>query len=124
MEKMVSSNLKKQEQKKKFKSALILIILFLILGNQSLAQETSNIPKNQWTKGTSIDCRNNVTICSSKIVDPSSAAQTGDCIHCCSGADVFDKGRKCFNYCICECSLKANPEGTNTKKLCTKKKKK
>ena len=82
------------------------------------------IPKNGWKKKASITCRSNVVTCSDQITEEGNEEQTNACVSCCTGSSVFDEGKKCLNYCTCECSLKSNPTGKNTKKLCKRKRKK
>lgn len=79
-------------------------------------------PKNGFIKNVSSVCKSLTSTCSNEILEVGDTDQTKNCVTCCDGEEILNQGEKCFNYCICECSLKANPTSPNTRKLCKKKK--
>ena len=103
----------------------LIFLISLLLVSFCLPSFAAKPAKNQWTKLVSETCKTETNICSNNISETGSTDQTKSCIKCCTeGIEPALADENCFNYCTCECSLKANPKGANTHKLCSNRKKK
>ena len=102
----------------------IIVLTLALLISFSLPSFAAKPAKNQWTKLVSETCKTETNTCSNNISDTGNTDQTKSCISCCASDESIGSDESCFNYCTCECSLKANPKGANTHKLCSNRKKK
>ena len=105
----------------KRKFFLSLVFLFVCFSSVTAVVQAAKKPKNQWAKVVSDVCKANTLNCSDKIIQKKDFEQTNACVSCCAETPDINDENNCFNYCICKCSLKANPFGTNTRKFCSRK---
>ena len=108
------------------KNLNITFLTSILLFNFCLPSFAAKTPaKNQWAKSVSETCRTETHICSNNISEKGNTDQTKSCIKCCTeGIEPALADENCFNYCTCECAIAGNPTGANTRKLCSKRKKK
>ena len=104
-----------------YTNGLIIIFLIVLFGLSSLKNLTYAFPPdNQWKNLVTQECIDDTNKCKKNINLPTTqdAKELRGCITCCLG-DPHTAGEICFNHCICECSIRSNPNGPNTMKLCT-----